>query len=67
MSAEFFDPRDPRDMARVLLGMLAAPDRSAHAAAAARAALARYGWDDVATGYLAFFERLLESPRRGRG
>ena len=54
-------------MARVLLGMLAAPDRSAHAAAAARAALARYGWDDVATGYLAFFERLLESPRRGRG
>lgn len=66
-SAEFFDPRDPRDIARVLLGMLAAPDRSAHAATAARAALARYGWDDVAAGYLAFFERLLGSPRRGRG
>ena len=61
--AEFFDPQDPREIARVLLGMLAAPDRVARAVEASREAIARYSWDDVATGYFAIFERMLESSQ----
>lgn len=65
-SAEFFDPQDPRDIARVLRGMLAEPDRSARAAEASREAIARYGWDAVATGYLNVFERLLKGRHMQR-
>ena len=61
--AEFFDPQDPREIARVLLGMLATPDRVARAVEASREAIARYSWDDVATGYFAIFERMLESSQ----
>ena len=58
-AAEWFDPRDPRDVARVIAGAATERDRLAADGAAARAALARYGWDEVARRYLAVFTRLV--------
>ncbi|MEI6239438.1 MAG: glycosyltransferase [Planctomycetia bacterium] len=65
--AEFFDPRDPRDIARAVVRMLAEPERIAREAEESRAAIARYGWDQVATRYHAVFERMLgeSAPHRG--
>jgi glycosyltransferase involved in cell wall biosynthesis len=57
--AEFFDPRDPRDIGRAVVEVLADPDRAARQAEESRAAIARYGWHEVATHYLAVFERML--------
>jgi glycosyltransferase involved in cell wall biosynthesis len=64
--AEFFDPRDPRDIARVVLGMLADPDGQSRATKESQAAIRRYGWDDVAIRYLAVFEDVLgvQQPHR---
>lgn len=56
--AAFFDPRDPRDAARVLLAMIRDPDGRAADGAASRAALERYDWNAVADRYLDIFERL---------
>ena len=62
--AAFFDPRDPRDAARVLLGMIRDPAGRAADAAVSRAALERYDWSEVARRYLAMFERLRETGPR---
>ena len=63
--AEFFDPRDPRDIARIVGRMLADPERLAREAQESQAAIAAYGWDEVATRYRAVFERMLggSAPR----
>lgn len=58
-AAEWFDPRDPRDVARVIAGAVADRDRLASAGAASREALSRHGWDDVARRYMAVFTRLV--------
>jgi glycosyltransferase involved in cell wall biosynthesis len=57
--AEFFDPHDPRDIARTVCRMLADSERLARDAEESRAAIARYGWNEVATRYHAVFERML--------
>jgi phosphatidylinositol alpha-mannosyltransferase len=62
--AAFFDPRDPRDAARVLLGMIRDPEGRAADAAASQAAIGRYDWSEVARRYLAVFEALQGSPLR---
>ena len=56
--AAFFDPRDPRDTARVLLEALGDGHKRATDAEVSRAALQRYDWSEVARQYLAVFERL---------
>jgi len=57
--AEWFDPRDPRDIARMITGAAEERDRLAADGAASRATLARYGWDEVARRYMAVFTRLV--------
>jgi glycosyltransferase involved in cell wall biosynthesis len=57
--AEFFDPRDPRDIARAVLRVFSDKEGVARHVEESRAAVARYGWDEVATRYRAVFERML--------
>jgi len=57
--AEFFDPRDPRDIARAILVTLRGRDHAARLALESQTAIARYGWNDVANRYLKVFERML--------
>ena len=57
--AEFFDPRDPRDTARVLLEAMRDQQKRAADGEVSRAALQRYDWSEVARRYLAVFERLV--------
>jgi len=57
--AEFFDPRDPRDIARAILVTLRGRDHAARLALESQATIARYGWHEVAIQYLAVFERML--------
>jgi glycosyltransferase involved in cell wall biosynthesis len=60
--AAFFDPRDPRDTARVLLEAIRDPQKRAADVEVSRAALQRYDWSEVARQYLAVFERLCGKP-----
>lgn len=55
---DFFDPRDPRDAARVLCNVIRDPERRAANTTASQAAIERYGWREVARRYLAVFEGL---------
>ena len=57
--AEFFDPRDPRDIARAVLKGLADKERVVRQVKESQAAMARYGWDKVADRYYAVFHRVL--------
>ena len=57
--AEFFDPRNPRDIARAVLRVFSDKEGVARHVEESRAAVARYGWDEVATRYRAVFERML--------
>jgi len=57
--AEFFDPRDPRDIARAILATLQNREHAACLARESLTAIARYGWNDVANRYLEVFERML--------
>lgn len=61
--ASFFDPRDPRDAARVLLAAIRDPAGRAADAATSHAALQRYDWSEVARRYLAVFTEVCESGR----
>lgn len=63
--AKFFDPRDPRDAARVIGGMLHDPATIAADAAASCAAIDRYDWDEVARRYVAVFERIAAEAAGG--
>lgn len=56
--AAFFDPRDPRDAASVMLAMIREPTTRAADAEVSRAALQRYDWNEVARRYLDVFEAL---------
>lgn len=64
--AAFFDPRDPRDAARVILAMIRDPERRAADAIASLSAIQRYDWREVARRYLAVFEGLMEKSMHSR-
>lgn len=64
VEAATFDPLDPQDMARAILGALAEPEAAATAAARSRDAIGRYTGTQVAEGYRAAFEAAIEARHR---
>lgn len=63
--AEFFDPRDPRDIARAVLRVLSDKEGFACRVEESRAAITRYGWDEVARRYCTVFEQMLGGSASG--
>lgn len=57
--AEFFDPLDPRDIARTVLQGFVDKQKVIRQIAESQAAIAQYGWDKVAERYHAVFTRVL--------
>lgn len=64
VEAATFDPLDPQDMARAILGALAEPEATAAAAARSQEAIRRYTGAQLAEGYRAAFDAAIEARRR---
>jgi glycosyltransferase involved in cell wall biosynthesis len=66
-AAEFFDPRDPRDLARAVNLLAASPDRRATLANAARVRAIAYSIERAATDMEAVYARLAPRARSHAG
>jgi len=63
VEARMFDPRDPEDIARVLEQALSDREGSLAMAERSRKAIAGYGWERAAQGYLRIFSEAIEHHR----
>lgn len=69
--AVLFDPEDEGDIAGALQGAVTSADEYAARAVRSREAMGRYGWTDVARGYVSVFRRVIDEtsarPEHVRG
>ena len=67
VEAWVFDPKDPRDIARVVSQALADQERSLAMAERSKQAIADHTWRQAGEGYLRIFEQALEHYRSSVG
>ena len=65
--AAIFDPRDPRDIAAKIAGILRNDDDALALAAASATAIGRHTWRETARGYLTAFDDALRASQRTGG